>query len=78
MRRTLNGVDGALVVISLEILDLLAEDESKLDLIVHVDALGSQHWATSRKEDRGGGLEEEEGLLGAGVVELLDVIAMIW
>lgn len=38
-------------------------------------ALGPEDGTLARFEDRGGRFEEEEGLLGADVVELFDMVA---
>jgi hypothetical protein len=44
---------------------LLAHDESELDFVVEVNAARSDDGPLAGEEDGGGGLEEEEGLLGA-------------
>lgn len=71
---TLDSLQSSLGIVSLEIPDRLADDEGKLDLIVHVNALGSQHRALARKDNGRRGLEEEKGLLGLGVVQLSNVL----
>lgn len=58
-----------------EIPQRLAHHKAQFNFIMQTDTLGAEDWATSGKEDRGGGLEEEKGLLGLGVVQLGDVIA---
>lgn len=73
-RQTLNGIQGTLGVVGLEVTDQLADDEGQLDLKVHVNALGAQAGALAREDNGGGRLEEEEGLLGLGVVELGNVV----
>ena len=42
---------------------------------MQVHALGPEDGTLARFEDRGGRFEEEEGFLGADVVELFDVVA---
>jgi hypothetical protein len=45
---------------------------------MQVDTLGAENGAGAGDKDRGGGLEEEERLLGGGVVQLGDVVAISW
>ena len=71
---TLNGIQSALLVRGVQVLDLLAHDEGELDLIVKVDALGPDDRAFPRWQNGAGRLEEEEGLLGPGVVQFGDVV----
>lgn len=42
---------------------------------MQVDTLGAEYGASAGDEDGRGGLEEEERLLGLGVVQLGDVVA---
>jgi hypothetical protein len=70
----LNRAQGALGVVGPEVAHQLADDQSQLDLIVQVDALGPLAGALTGKDDGGRWLEEEEGLLGLHVVELGNVI----
>lgn len=58
-----------------EIAESLANDQAQFHFVVQADALGAQHGTAAGEEDRGGGLEEEERLLGLGVVQLGNVIA---
>ena len=71
---TLNGIQSTLLVRGVEVLDLLANDEGKLNLIVKIDAFGLDHRPFSRRQDGAGRLEEEEGLLRPRVVQLGDVV----
>jgi hypothetical protein len=68
--RTLDSVHSTLSIRSLEISSQLADDKSQLNLVVHLNALGSQDSTLTGEHDGRGGLEEEEGLLGLGAVEL--------
>jgi hypothetical protein len=74
-KRTVDRGQGALEVLRVRVANLLADDGGKLNLVVHVNALGTQHGPIAGEEDGRGRLEEEEGLLGLGAVELLDVVA---
>lgn len=71
---TLNCVQGTLLVLRVQVPHRLAHHQSQFHLIVQVRALGPQDGTAIRKENRGGGLEEEKGLLGLGVVQLGDVV----
>lgn len=73
---TLNRVQGAFLIIRIEITQGLADHETQFDFIVQADALGAQDGSLAGEEDGGSGLEEEERLLGGGIVELGDVVAM--
>lgn len=73
-RLTVNGVDGALLILRRQVLDLLAHDERELNLIVQVDALGPDDRALARLQHASWGLEEEEWLLRPRAVELLDMV----
>lgn len=53
----------------------LANYQAQLDLVVHRHAARPQERAFAGEEDGRGRLQEEEGLLGALVVELFDVVA---
>ena len=70
-----NGVQGTFFVVGGQIPDLAAHDQGELDFIVEVDASGAEDGTPARLEDRGGRFEEEEGFLGADVVELFYVVA---
>lgn len=67
----------ALGVVLVDVAERLADHDAELDFVVEVDAAGAEDGALVGKEDGGGGLEEEEGLLGALVVELLDVVGVV-
>lgn len=73
-RLTVNGINGALRIIRRQVLDLLADDERQLNLIVQVDALGPDDRALTRLQHTSWGLEEEEWLLRPRAVELLDMV----
>lgn len=73
-RLTLNRSKRASLVISLEVLDLLAHDQGQLNLEMEVDALGLNDWAIARQEDGRWRLEEEEGLFGPLVVQLRHMV----
>ncbi len=45
---------------------------------MEIYALGTEDGTLARFNDRGGGFEEEEGFLGADVVELFDVVAFAY
>jgi len=64
-------------VILVDVAERLADHDSELDFVVEVDAARAEDGALFGEEDGGGGLEEEEGLLGALVVELLDVVGVV-
>jgi len=44
---------------------------------VHVDTAGAQDGSLIGEQDAARRLEEEEGLLGADVVQLLDVVGVV-
>lgn len=71
---TLNGIKGRLLIGSVEVPDPLAQDQCELDLIVKVDTTGPDDGTLAGKQDGGGGLLEEEGLLGPGAVQLGDMV----
>lgn len=73
-RLTLNGIEGALLVVRGQVFDPLAHDERQLDLIMQVDALGPDDRALAGLEHTGWWLEEEEGLFRPSAVELLDMV----
>jgi hypothetical protein len=75
VRLTLNGVQRTLLIIWVQIAQGLANHQTQFNFIVQAHALGAQDRSGAGGEDRGGGLEEEEGLLGGCVVEFGDVIA---
>jgi len=64
-------------VVLVDVAQRLADHDSELDFVVQVDAAGAEDGAFVGEEDGGGGLEEEEGLLGALVVELFDVVGVV-
>jgi hypothetical protein len=71
---TLNGVQGALLIGSVEIPKPLVENNTEFDFIVEIDTPGADDRAGAGEDNGGRGLEEEERLLGPYVVELLDVV----
>lgn len=75
MTRTFNGVHGSFGVFRVKIAHCLAHDEAELDFVVHVHTTGAEHGTLAREEDGGRRLQEEEGLLGTGAVELGNVVA---
>ena len=72
---TLNGIQCTLLVLRIQVSDSLAHHQTQFDLIVQADTLGAENGAAVREKDGGGGLQEEEGLLGGGIVQLGNVIA---
>jgi hypothetical protein len=64
-------------VILVNVAQGLADYDSELDFVVQVHAARAQDGALGGEQDGGGGLEEEEGLFGALVVELLDVVGVV-
>lgn len=71
---TLDRIQRRLFILSIKVLDLLAKDQGKLDLIVQVDPPWPDHRALAGKQDGRGGLLEKERLLGPGAVEFCDVV----
>ena len=71
---TLNRIQGPLFVLRVQVPHRLAHHQPEFHLIVQVRALGPQDGAGARKKNRGGGLKEEEGLFGLGVVQLGDMV----
>jgi hypothetical protein len=67
----------ALGIILVDVAQSLSNHDSELDFVVEVHAARAEDWALVGEEDGGGGLEEEEGLLGALVVELLDMVCVV-
>lgn len=76
LRLTVDSIQCTLLVLRIEITHGLAYHQAQFHLVVHADALGAENGTATGDEDGGGRLEEEEGLLGLGVVELGDVIAI--
>lgn len=74
---TLDSIHRPLRILRMQIPHSLAHHKPQLDLIVHVYALGTQHGASTWKQDGGWGLEEEEGLLGGCGGELFDVVGVV-
>ena len=74
---TFNRVQSALFVVRVQVPQRFAHDQAKFDLVVHGDAARPQERAFAGEKDRRGGLQEEEGLLGPLVVELLDMVANV-
>lgn len=71
---TLDCVQGGLIVSS-EVLQPLAHDQSQLDLIVEVDTSGPDDRSLARQQDGRRWLQEEEGLLWTRTVQLGDVVS---
>lgn len=67
-----------MLILRVQIPNGLAHHQTQFDLIVQTDALGAENRAAVGEEDGGSGLQEEEGLLGGGVVQLGNVIAVKW
>lgn len=73
---TVDSIQCTLLILGIEITHGLAHHQAQFHLVVHADALGAEDGTATGEEDGGGRLEEEKGLLGLGVVELGDVIAI--
>lgn len=54
--------------------DTLAEDKSKLNLVVHINTTRPNHRSFSGEDDRRRRLKEEERLLGLCAVQLRDMV----
>jgi hypothetical protein len=74
---TMDSVQRTPLVIGIQIAHCLAHHQAQFDFIVQANALGAQDGSRAWSEDRGGGLEEEERLLGGCIVQLGDVIAKL-
>ena len=72
---TFNGIQRTLLVLRIQVSDSLSHHQTQFNLIVQADTLGPENRAAVREKDGGGGLQEEEGLLGGGIVQLGNVIA---
>lgn len=73
---TLDGVEGALGVVGLQVAHDLAHDQGQLNLKVHVDTLGTDARSIAGSQHRRRRLEEEEGLLGLGIGQLRNVVTV--
>ena len=73
---TFNGAHSALLIILSQVPHFPPHYQRQLHFIMQIHALGAQHRPAIRRQDRGRRLQEEEWLLGAGVVELFDVVAL--
>lgn len=71
---TVNGIVNGLLIRLLNILEILAHDQGELDLIAELDTLGADHRTLSLQKNGCGRLQEEEGLLGPGAVELGNMV----
>lgn len=71
---TLNRIKSSLLILGIKILDLLAHDQGKLNLIMEVDTLRLDDGTGTRVQDGRGGLQKEEWLLRPLVVELGDMV----
>jgi hypothetical protein len=76
-RRTRYSFQSPLLIVLSQIPQLLANDEPKLDLVVYIHALGLENGAGAGEQNRGRGLEEEEGLLWRRGVEFCDVVRVV-
>lgn len=76
MEHTLNSIKSSTLITGIEISDLLADDESQLNLIVKTDAPGLNNWTGTGEEDGGRRLEEEEWLFWPLIVQLCDMVSM--
>ncbi len=73
----LNGVESSLLIVGIKVLELLADDQGELNLIVKVNATGVNHRTLAREQDGARRLQEEEGLLRSGAVQLRDVVPVV-
>jgi hypothetical protein len=73
---TFNCVKSALLILLVEVTQILAHDQSQLDLIVHRDAIGTQHRSFVLQKDRTRRFEEEKWPFGSLVVEFFYVVAV--
>lgn len=74
-KRTINRIHRPRVILRVQIPHRLPHHQAQLHLVVQDHALGAQHGALPRQQDRRRWLQEEEGLLGPGVVQLGDVVS---
>ena len=74
---TLNGIQGLLLVLGVEITQPLPDDQGQLDLVVEVHAAGTDDWSGTGEQDGRSGLEKVERLLRTSAVQLRDVIPII-
>lgn len=71
----MDRIQCALAVLWVKVPHRLAHHEGEFDFIVQLGTLRAQDGTLAGEENGGRGLEEEEGLLGLGVIELGNVIA---
>ena len=67
-----------MLILRVQIPNGLAYYQTQFNLKVQTDTLGAENGAAVREQDGGSGLQEEEGLLGSGVVQFGNVIAVKW
>lgn len=73
--RTIDAFNRLLLILRVEIPDVSAHDQGKLNLMMQRRPLRSQDGARVRNQNRRWRLEEEEWLFWSDIVELGDVIA---
>lgn len=73
--RTVDGVQSGLLILRIQVPKRLAHHQTQFYLVVQRGAAGAQDGALVGTEDGGRRLQEEEGLLGLGVVQFGDVVA---
>lgn len=71
---TVNCVHCRRLILRVQVPQPLAHDHGQLNLIVQVDAARADDGTLAGKQDRRRRLQEKEGLLGPGAVELADVV----
>lgn len=49
---TVNGIESTLLVVRLQVTNVLADDQGKLDLIVQIDTLGTDTGAGAGQHER--------------------------
>lgn len=72
---TLNRIQGSLLILRIEIPNRFPHLQRQFHFIVQVCSGRAQNRSPAGNEDRGRGLQEEEGLFRFGVVEFGDVVA---
>ncbi len=72
---TLDSIQRRLLILHIQVLHPLAQNQGQLDLIVQVDASRPDDRALAGEQNGRSRLLEKEGLLGAGAVQLGNVVA---
>lgn len=75
--RTGNTVQSTLMILRIEVFQCLANDQAKLDFVMHIYAFGEQDGALSWQQQRRSRLEEEKGLFGFQAVEFGDMVSTL-